>query len=133
MARRFLVCLHWMRHSQGPSYVSSHSADVILSDVRPIKLKLDALRSVYVLLDEFLYKILDAAGSLSTDRLKSGLNKVLPTSLGKDAVLEAEVELKAYWERNTPHTPTQQDFNLEWSFEVRLNTDHLYGLLTRPL
>ena len=106
--------------STGPSYISSHSADVILSDVRPIKLKLEALRSVNVLLDEFLYKILDAADSLSTEKLKTGLNKVLPTSLGKDAILEAEVELKAYWERNTPHTPMREEFDLEWSFEVRI-------------
>lgn len=88
--------------------------------MRPIKLKLEALRSVNVLLDEFLYKILGSAGSLATDKLKSGLSKVLPTSLGKAAVLEAEVELKAYWERNTPHTPTKQDFDLQWSFAVRL-------------
>lgn len=105
--------------SLGPNYISSHSADVILSDVRPIKLKLEALRSVNVLLDEFLYKILSTAGSLATDRLKNGLGKVLPTSLGKAAVLEAEVELKAYWERNTPHTPNKQEFDLQWSFEVR--------------
>lgn len=71
-----------------------------------------------VLLDEFLYNILDTANSLSTDKLKAGLHKVLPTTLGKDAVLEAELELKAYWERNTPHTPTNQDFDLQWSFEV---------------
>ena len=72
-----------------------------------------------VLLDEFLYKILSAANSLSTDKLKAGLNKILPTTLGKDAVLEAELELKAYWERNTPHKPSSQDFDLQWSFEVR--------------
>ncbi|KAI0089258.1 hypothetical protein BDY19DRAFT_1056842 [Irpex rosettiformis] len=102
----------------GPTYITSRSADVILSDVRPIKLKLEALRSVNVLLDEFLYNILDAANSLSTDKLKAGLHKVLPTTLGKDAVLEAELELKAYWERNAPHTPTNQVFDLQWSFEL---------------
>ncbi|KAI0686484.1 hypothetical protein BC835DRAFT_1420321 [Cytidiella melzeri] len=102
----------------GPTYISSRSADVILSDVRPIKLKLEALRSMNVLLDEFLYKLLSAANSLSTEKLKAGLNKVLPTTLGKDAVLEAELELKAYWERNTPHTPTTQEFDLQWSFEL---------------
>lgn len=87
--------------------------------MRPIKLKLEALRSINVLLDEFLYNILSAAGSLSTDHLKAGLNKLLPTPLGKEAVLEAEVELKSYWERNTPDTETtKQDFDLQWSFEV---------------
>ncbi|KAJ3520688.1 hypothetical protein NM688_g9126 [Phlebia brevispora] len=102
----------------GPSYISSSYADNILSDVRPIKLKLEALRSINVLLDEFLYKILGAAQSLSTDSLKAGLNKVLPTALGKDAVLEAEVELKAYWERNTPHKLAKEEFDLQWSFEL---------------
>lgn len=89
--------------------------------MRPIKLKLEALRSINVLLDEFLYKILGAAGSLSTDSIKAGLNKVLPSTLGKDAVLEAEMELKAYWDRNTPHTPANEEFDLQWSFEVRNN------------
>lgn len=32
---------------------------------------------------------------------------------------EAEVELKAYWERNALHTPTVENFDLQWSFEVR--------------
>ncbi|KIP10405.1 hypothetical protein PHLGIDRAFT_115528 [Phlebiopsis gigantea 11061_1 CR5-6] len=107
-----------MESLSGPNYISSHSADVILSDVRPIKLKLEALRSVNVLLDEFLYKILSTGGALTTDKLKNGLGKVLPTSLGKAAVLEAEVELQAYWERNTPHTPNMQEFDLQWSFEL---------------
>lgn len=105
-------------HPPGPKYVSPRSADLILSDVRPIKLRLEALRAVNVLLDEFLYKLLGAAGSLATDQLKSGVNKLLPTTLGMEAVLEAEVELKSYWERNTPHKPAEQTFDLQWSYEV---------------
>ena len=88
-----------------------------------------------VLLDEFLYKILSTASSLSTDKLKAGLNKILPTALGKDAVLEAELELKAYWERNTPHKPSNQDFDLQWSFEVSLHPEvtHPYHNLPQLL
>ncbi|OBZ70223.1 hypothetical protein A0H81_09784 [Grifola frondosa] len=110
--------------SPGPSYISSRSAEVILSDVRPIKLKFEALQSINVLLDELLYSILNVSHSLSTDKLKAGLIKVLPTSLGKEALLEAEVELKAYWERTTPPTPVSgadnggQLFDLQWSFEL---------------
>lgn len=110
----------------GPTYISSHSADVILSDIRPIKLKIEALRCINVLLDEFLYSILAAARSLSTDKLRAGLLKVLPTNLGKEALLEAEVELRAYWERtklpggpSSPMLEEGQGFNLQWSFEVR--------------
>lgn len=81
-----------------------------------------------MLLDEFLYNILKAAGSLHTDSIKAGLNKVLPTALGKEAVLEAEMELKAYWERNSPYEREKDEFDLQWSFEVR--TFHIYERLT---
>ncbi|KAJ7265494.1 hypothetical protein B0H12DRAFT_200736 [Mycena haematopus] len=105
----------------GPSYISSHSADVILSDIRPIKLKLEGLRSINVLLDEFLFNILNVSRSLSTDKLRASLLAVLPTSLGKEALLEAEVELRAYWDR-TPRPAVQDDdaqtFNLQWAFEL---------------
>ncbi|OCH94528.1 hypothetical protein OBBRIDRAFT_789216 [Obba rivulosa] len=108
--------------STGPTYISSRSADVILSDVRPIKLKHEALQSVNVLLDEFLYNILTVARSIATDQIKAALTKVMPTNLGKEALLEAEVELKAYWERTTPSEPAERDddgkFDLQWSFEL---------------
>ncbi|KAJ7129197.1 hypothetical protein C8R44DRAFT_776139 [Mycena epipterygia] len=84
----------------GPSYISSHSADVILSDIRPIKLKLEALRSINVLLDEFLFNILNTA---------------------REALLEAEVELRAYWDRTArPAVPEDdtQTFHLQWAFEL---------------
>ena len=115
--------------AQCPSYISARSAEVILSDVRPIKLKPDALHAINVLLDEALYSILSAARSLATDRLKAALLKVLPTSLGKEALLEAEVELKAYWDRtgsarspaSARHGETAA-FDLQWSFEVSTPT-----------
>jgi hypothetical protein len=107
----------------GPSYISSHSADVILSDIRPTKLKPDALGAINILLDEFLHKMLSVSGSLATDKLRAGLLGLLPTNLGKEALLEAEVELRAYWERTEPRVvPTEDDgrsFHLLWAFEVR--------------
>ena len=109
----------------GPTFISSHSADVILSDIRPFKLKTEALRSINVFLDELLYTILASSKSLVTDRLRAGLLGLLPTSIGKEALLEAEVELRAYWER-TAHSgkaPFVEDdtasFQLQWAFEVR--------------
>ncbi|KAH9927304.1 uncharacterized protein B0H18DRAFT_1104153 [Fomitopsis serialis] len=106
----------------GPTYISSRSADVILSDVRPIKLAYEALHAVNVLLDELLYTILNEAQSLSTDRLKASLLKVVPTSWGKKALLEAEVELKAYLDRNIPSSTSGNSaaapFSLQWSFEL---------------
>ncbi|KAJ3546207.1 hypothetical protein NMY22_g2151 [Coprinellus aureogranulatus] len=85
------------------TFISSHSADVILSDIRPFKLQAEALRSINVFLDELLYTILGSSKSLVTDRLRASLLGLLPTSIGKEALLEAEVELRAYWER-TAHS-----------------------------
>lgn len=108
-----------------PSYISSQSANVILSDVRPFKLQSEALHAINVFLDEFLYSILDKSSSLSTDKLRASLLNLLPTSLGKEALLEAEVELRAYWDRTTgedePAPACEDDsttFYLEWVFEV---------------
>ncbi|GLB34110.1 hypothetical protein LshimejAT787_0109940 [Lyophyllum shimeji] len=107
----------------GPSYISSHSADVILSDIRPIKLKIEALHAINVLLDEFLHSILSNACSLSTDKLRASLLSLLPTTLGKEALLEAEVELRAYWDRTAPGDVAvleddSKTFHLQWAFEL---------------
>jgi len=105
----------------GPCFISAHSADVILSDIRPIKLKPEALQAINVLLDEFLSKILTVSSSLSTDKLRASLLSLLPTSLGKEALLEAEVELRAYWERTDFKALTEDDaktFHLEWAYAV---------------
>ncbi|KAG6330238.1 hypothetical protein ID866_8852, partial [Astraeus odoratus] len=115
-----------LAYAAPPTYISSRSADVILSDIRPTKLCEDALSAINVLLDELLYSILDAARALTTKQLRAGLNKVLPTTLGKEAVLEAEMELRAYWERTggAPGTGPSQvahddgSFNLAWAFEL---------------
>ncbi|KAL4076291.1 hypothetical protein V8B97DRAFT_1862790 [Scleroderma yunnanense] len=113
-------------YSGPPAYISARSADVILSDIRPTKLADDALTSINVLLDELLYSILNTARALTTPQLRAGLNKILPTTLGKEAVLEAEMELRAYWERTggAPGTGSSQvsyddgSFNLPWAFEL---------------
>ncbi|KAF9031829.1 hypothetical protein BDZ89DRAFT_1012844 [Hymenopellis radicata] len=105
----------------GPAYLSSHSADVVLSDIRPIKLKVEALNSINVLLDEFLHNVLRTAQSLTTDKLRAGLLGVLPTTLGKEALLEAEVELRAYWDRTKGRRAVEDDkdsFDLKWAFEL---------------
>ncbi|KAI0320277.1 hypothetical protein OF83DRAFT_1105910 [Amylostereum chailletii] len=111
---------------RGPMYISAHSADVILSDIRPVKFKLDALHALNAILDEILCSIVTAAHSLSTTRLKAGLLRILPTPLGKEALLEAELELRAYWERtNSSHSPSaslnaslDNGFNLKWAVEL---------------
>lgn len=79
------------------------AADVILSDVRPTSITSEALRAINILLDELLWLILAHARSLETSRMKSGVLKSIPTQLGKDAVLEAEIEIRAYRDKTQSH------------------------------
>ncbi|KAG1752482.1 uncharacterized protein EDB91DRAFT_519340 [Suillus paluster] len=106
-----------------PTFISSRSADVILSDIRPTKLTPDALSSINALLDELLYSILNAARALSPSRLRTAMHKVLPTTLGKEAILEAEMELRAYYQRTVTAAgsgSSSEDgvFDLQWAFEL---------------
>lgn len=111
---------HTVEIYSGPTYLSARSADVILSDVRPVRIAPAALRALNVLLDELLWTVLAHARSLDTDRLHQALRKVLPTSLGKEALLEAEVELRAYLEKSPPISaqPADEEFALQYAFEV---------------
>lgn len=86
------------------------------------------MRSINTFLDEFLWNILETANSLVTDRIKAGVLKILPTSLGKAALLEGELELKGYWERTAPSARAndKQDFCLAWSYEVPSTLTHFF-------
>lgn len=110
-----------------PRYLSLASAEIILSEVRPTKIKPEALLSVNLFVDELLWLILNSARSLATERLnRDGIMRILPTGLGKEALLEAEVELKAYWDRTDPvdrggsieHNVQLSEFPLQAAFQV---------------
>ncbi|KAI0304149.1 hypothetical protein BC826DRAFT_981762 [Russula brevipes] len=92
--------------SSNPMYISAHSAEAILSDFRPLKLQPEALGFLNLLLDDILTNIISSSRSILTDRLKSGLLQTVPTPIGKDAVLEAEMELRAYWQRPNAVKPS---------------------------
>jgi hypothetical protein len=109
--------------SAAPAYVSARSADEILSAIRPTRIKTEPLRSLNIFLDELLWLVLHAARSLATNRLKAGLLEIMPSMVGKDAILEAEVELRTYKHRSpTPildEPGTKQvSFPLQPTFEV---------------
>ena len=100
-------------------YISAHSAEAILSDFRPLKLQTDALTFLNLLLDDILANIINCSRSILTDRLKTGLLKTVPTAIGKDALLEAEMELRAYWQRPNAIKPsTSQASASEYSFSL---------------
>jgi len=110
-----------------PSYLSSAKAELCLSELRPTKVRTEALICINVFLDELLWLVLSSARSFSTERLKIGLLKALPTTLGKEALLEAEVELRAHWEKSghallkaieAAPVPSSSEFPLQTAFEV---------------
>jgi hypothetical protein len=110
-----------------PSYLSSAKAELCLSELRPTNIRTEALICINVFLDELLWLVLSSSRSFNTERLKIGLLKALPTTLGKEALLEAEVELRVYWEK-TGHaalkhieaapTLSSSEFPLQAAFEV---------------
>ncbi|KAG8986436.1 hypothetical protein FRB93_005268 [Tulasnella sp. JGI-2019a] len=123
---------------QAPRYLSLNSADIILSEIRPTKIKSEALGSVNLLIDEVLWLVLNSARSLATERLsRDGLLRILPTTLGKEALLEAEIELKAYWDRTDPigrgasveQPPKSADFPLQAAFELMRFKCEVYSTL----
>ncbi|KAG8965434.1 hypothetical protein FRC05_003271 [Tulasnella sp. 425] len=123
---------------QTPNYLGLASAELILSEIRPTKIKPETLLAVNIIVDEILWLILNAARSLATERLnRDGLMKILPTSLGKDALLEAEVELKAYWDRTDPvdrgctieHNSKLSEFPLQAAFELMRAKCEVYSTL----
>lgn len=85
---------------QDTLYISQRAADVA-----PYRISSEALLAINTFLDEFLYTLIDSARSLDLVRIKLAISQVLPTSLGKNAVQEAELELKTYVENgNSDHT-----------------------------
>jgi hypothetical protein len=90
-----------------PSYISSRSANSLISFSRPTRIQAVTLYYLNKILDELLLHILTSARSLATDRIKTdGILKVLGGQTGsgsgagavlaKNAVLEAELELRNY-------------------------------------
>ncbi|SPO32615.1 uncharacterized protein UTRI_04359 [Ustilago trichophora] len=83
-----------------PSFISARAANTLISEDRPTRIQAETLLVLNSLLDELLLVILSSARSLATDRIKSdGMLRVFNNNLlAKDAVLEAELELRSYVE-----------------------------------
>ncbi|KAE8260908.1 hypothetical protein A4X13_0g25 [Tilletia indica] len=83
-----------------PTFISARAANSLLSENRPTRIQSDALHYLNRLLDELLLLILHSSRSLSSNRIKTdGVLRVLNNNLlAKNAVLEAELELRTYVE-----------------------------------
>lgn len=96
-----------IRLEEAPSYISSRSANSLISFSRPTRIQAATLHYLNKVLDELLLHVLTSAKSLATDRIKtdgilkvlggqSGSNSGAGALLAKNAVLEAELELRNY-------------------------------------
>ncbi|KAI8970352.1 hypothetical protein BDF20DRAFT_825651, partial [Mycotypha africana] len=97
-------------------YICQRAAEAIIADIGPFRLSNDALQTINLFLDEFLAVLLLTATQLDLVRIKAAVIQLLPHySLGKNALVEAELELKQQLESsksiNNLQQPPQHDFS----------------------
>lgn len=80
------------------SYVCHRAANAIVTQVDPLRVSSDALQIINQFLDEFITLLLTSAKSLDLSRIKTAVVALLPSSLGKNAIVEAELQVKSYTE-----------------------------------
>ncbi|ORZ02224.1 hypothetical protein BCR43DRAFT_2643 [Syncephalastrum racemosum] len=81
-------------------YVCHRAANAIITEVDPLRVSTDALQAINHFLDEFLSVLLSSSLSLDLSRIKSVVLALLPSSLGKNAIVEAELQVKSFTETN---------------------------------
>ena len=77
-------------------YIAQKFANAILSDASSYIISTDGLQALNAFLDELLFILIDSAKGLETSRIKASVYQTFPTSLGKNAIVEAELEAKSY-------------------------------------
>ncbi|ORZ15875.1 hypothetical protein BCR42DRAFT_491876 [Absidia repens] len=81
-------------------YICRRAANAILSEIGPYQISSDALQTINQFLDQVLALLLQNTQSLQLSRVKSHLLTLLPLNLGKNAIVEAELEVKTHCETN---------------------------------
>ncbi|KAG0069632.1 hypothetical protein BGZ89_002446, partial [Linnemannia elongata] len=77
-------------------YIAQKFANAILADTSSYIISPDGLQALNAFLDELLFILVDTAKGLETTRIKSAVYQIFPTALGKNAIVEAELEAKHY-------------------------------------
>ncbi|KAF9296263.1 hypothetical protein BGZ74_010406 [Mortierella antarctica] len=77
-------------------YIAQKFANAILADTSSYIISTDGLQAINAFLDELLFILIDTAKGLETSRIKSAVYQTFPTALGKNAIVEAELEAKSY-------------------------------------
>ncbi|KAG0294135.1 hypothetical protein BGZ98_001886 [Dissophora globulifera] len=77
-------------------YIAQKFANAILADASPYVISTDGLQALNAFLDELLFILIDTAKGLETNRIKASVYQTFPTALGKNSIVEAELEAKSY-------------------------------------
>ncbi|ORX46561.1 hypothetical protein DM01DRAFT_230829, partial [Hesseltinella vesiculosa] len=86
-------------------YIGQRAATAIISEAGSYQISSDALQSINQFLDEVLMTLIQRTQSLDLSVVKSHVLNLLPRSLGKNAIVEAELEVKTYSETNAIDYP----------------------------
>ncbi|KAI9263777.1 hypothetical protein BY458DRAFT_514345, partial [Sporodiniella umbellata] len=79
-------------------YICQRAANAIISEIGPFRVSTDALQNINQFLDEFVGLILTSSLSLDLSDIKTVVFSLLPSTLGKNAIVEAELEVKTFAE-----------------------------------
>ncbi|OBZ90367.1 hypothetical protein A0J61_01596 [Choanephora cucurbitarum] len=79
-------------------YICQRAANAIISEIGPYRVSTDALQAINQFLDEFIVLLLTSSLSLDLSQIKSVVFSLLPSTLGKNAIVEAELEVKTFTE-----------------------------------
>lgn len=79
-------------------YICQRAANAIISEIGPFRVSTDALQAINQFLDEFIVLLLTCSLSLDLSEIKSVVFSLLPSTLGKNAIVEAELEVKTFTE-----------------------------------
>ncbi|KAL9539901.1 hypothetical protein MBANPS3_009998 [Mucor bainieri] len=79
-------------------YICQRAANAIISEIGPFRVSTDALQAINQFLDEFIVLLLTCSLSLDLSHIKAVVVSLLPSTLGKNAIVEAELEVKTFTE-----------------------------------
>ncbi|KAG0237376.1 hypothetical protein BGX31_003606 [Mortierella sp. GBA43] len=104
-------------------YIAQKFANAILADASPYVISSDGLQALNAFLDELLFILVDTAKGLETGRIKAAVYQIFPTALGKNAIVEAELEAKSYIDMGGKDTNNQMTSQPNTSAIFNANSD----------
>ncbi|KAG0222822.1 hypothetical protein BGW42_006277 [Actinomortierella wolfii] len=107
-------------------YIASKFANAILADYSSYIISPDGLQAINAFLDELLFILIDTAKSLDVHRIKSAVYQTFPQALGKNAIVEAELEAKSYLEMGGKDVPKDDSTTRNVLFDLDSDVEQVF-------